>query len=216
MKRCIVIGAGDIALTEIEKKEEDCVIAVDGGFLYCKLLHLEPDYIIGDFDSVENTESKEIDGIQSKYPQKVVKLPCEKDDTDMLAALRLGLEKGYREFLLYGSMGGRLEHTVANLQCLIFLKHNGAKGYMIDEDCMIIVIENESIEFPKELEGLVSVFTLGQTAEGVGIEGMKYPLEGAVLTNDYPIGISNELIGKESKISVKNGTLAIIVRWQTQ
>lgn len=212
MERCLVIGAGDIALTEIERQEGDLVIAVDGGYQYCGLLHLEPDYIIGDFDSVEESRRAEIERLLEAEPDKVTVLPCEKDDTDMLAALRLGLLKGCKEFFLYAGMGGRLEHTLANIQCLTFLRRNEARGYLMDADCMVTVIENETVHFRPQ-EGLVSVFVLGERAEDVSIEGLKYPLDHVVLTNDFPVGVSNEFMGQESSITVGKGVLVIIVRW---
>lgn len=211
--RCIVVAAGDIMLSEIEIREDDYIIAVDGGYLYCKLLHIDPHFIVGDFDSVEEKERKEIDEIKKKDSEKVRELPCEKDDTDMRAALKFGLDKGYRNFIIYGGTGGRLEHTIANLQCLIYLKNHGAKGYMMEDESMLTVIKNESICFKQGMEGLVSVFSMGEKAEGVSIRGMKYPLNKVTLTNDFPIGISNEFTQETGELEVENGTLAVIVRW---
>ena len=101
------------------------MIAVDGGLSYCGILELEPDLLIGDFDSVSEEEKEAIEIIKAQAPEKVIELCPIKDDTDMLAALKLGLEKGYSDFRIYGGTGGRLEHTIANIQCLLFLKEQG-------------------------------------------------------------------------------------------
>ena len=130
-----------------------------------------------------------------------------------MAAIRLGLQEGYREFHLYGAMGGRLEHTIANLQCLHYLKKEGATGYLWDGSMMATVIRNESISFREEMEGMVSVFAAGGTALGVTEKGLKYLLQDAVITDSFPVGISNEFIGQKAEIAVRDGALLIIVRW---
>lgn len=211
--KCIVICAGDFTPAEIKKKDGDFVIAVDGGYLYSKILETAPDLIIGDFDSVPETEREELSVMKQTDKDRIVELnPC-KDDTDTLAALRIGLQKGYRNFHIYGAMGGRLEHTIANIQCLHFLKNNGAKGYIMDAECMMTVIQNETVTFHKDMEGFLSLFSLGEKAKGVTLKNMKYPLEKAEITNDFPIGISNEFTGEAGEVTVEEGTLLAIVRW---
>lgn len=210
---CIVIGAGDFTLSEIDIKEDDFCIAVDGGYLYCKLLGIVPDLIIGDMDSVDENTRADIENIKKTDTVKIVELHPEKDDTDMLAALRIGMEKGYEVFRMYGGMGGRVEHTIANIQCLSHLKNSGKKAYIMDANVMMTVIKNESVRFDRSMEGYMSLFSLGEKAQGVNISGMKYPLSQATVTNDYPIGISNEFIGEEGIVSVENGMLLLIVTW---
>ena len=122
MQRCILIGAGDCNVQKIETKPEDLVIAVDGGYDTCRKYAIVPDLIVGDFDSAQESDMPQIAEIAKIAPDHVVVLPTEKDDTDMLAAIRIGLLEGCQEFRIYGGMGGRLEHTLANLQCLIYLK----------------------------------------------------------------------------------------------
>lgn len=212
--KCIVIGAGDLTVNRLEYEEEkDFVIAVDGGLMYCQVLEIEPDLIIGDFDSVDETWLAAVETIAASAPEKVAKLCPEKDDTDMLAALRRGVAAGYRNFRIYAATGGRLEHTLANIQCLLFLKHHDAIGYIMDGSGMMLVIENEAVSFRKETEGYLSIFSLGKEAHGVTLKGLKYPLNNYTMTNDYPIGISNEFIGEEASVSVENGQLVLVVNW---
>lgn len=213
MGRCIVICAGDLTVGRLERKKEDYVIAVDGGLSYCELLKLEPDLIVGDFDSMNEEQREAVLELKDRLPDRVAVLNREKDDTDTLAALRIGLDKGYRNFLLYGATGGRLEHTLANIQCLLFLKKQGATGYLMDGDGMILVLKDEEVVFRENMEGYLSLFSLGGEARGVTIRGMKYELQDAVLTNDFPIGISNEFTGKEAVISVRDGEIVGIVKF---
>lgn len=215
MKTCIVIGAGTFSLKHIDVGDDDFCIAVDGGYGYCRQLDIKPDFIIGDMDSLPENLQDEIEKISVEEPERVVRLCPEKDDTDMLAALRIGMEKGYKNYRIYGALGGRMEHSIANIQCLCYLKNNGAEGAILEEGLTITVIKDEKVSFGNRKEGYLSLFSLGERAEGVTITGMKYPLNHALVTNDYPIGISNEFIGEEGVVEVKKGMLLVILSPKT-
>lgn len=211
--KCIVIGAGDLTMGELAVKEEDYVIAVDGGLGYCGILGVEPDVIIGDFDSVSEQEKDAVEQLKQEIADRIIELPAEKDDTDMLAAIRHGLSLGYKDFRIYAGTGGRFDHTLANIQCLLYLKNQDAVGYLVDGTGMILVIQNEAIHLNKNLEGYLSLFSLCRESKGVNIAGMKYELTDAVITNDFPIGISNEFVGKEAVISVEDGQLVCMISY---
>lgn len=206
-KKCVLVCAGqlhkeDILLIEQYVKEGAYLVAVDGGFDYCHRLGLEPELCLGDFDSVSEVQKGEFE---------IVKLPVEKDDTDTLAALKRCIERGYKEFYIFGGCGGRLDHTIANIQCLLFLKRKGSIGYMITGEESIFVLKDEEICFPEETQGVLSLFALSGETKGVSISGMKYNLEDAIITNDFPIGISNEFVGEESRVVVREGELLVFV-----
>ncbi|MDE5891519.1 MAG: thiamine diphosphokinase [Acetatifactor sp.] len=199
---------------EIRVSRGDLLIAVDGGMEYCERLGLKPDLMLGDFDSVKEGQLARIAGWEKENPERVIRLLPEKDDTDTLAAIRLALERGYTDFLLYGATGGRrLEHTIANIQCLLFIRHHGAKGYLMGDECICFVMENEEVCFPASTEGYLSLFSLGEKAQGVNIRGMKWELRDYDITNDFPIGISNEFTGHEAYVSVRQGQLLGIVTY---
>ena len=211
---CIIIGAGDLTVGSLPyNPDTDYIIAADGGLMYCGILELEPDLILGDFDSLDDEYAEAVNEIRKKIPDKVVTLPVEKDDTDMLAAVKQGLKLGYRSFRLYGANGGRLEHTIANIQVLKYLKEQQAVGYIMDGTGMILLAQNETITFRESMEGYVNIFSLNEKAHGVTIRGLKYELEDATLSNAMPVGVSNEFVGVESEVSVKDGTLLLIVNW---
>ncbi len=210
MGSCIIVGAGEFETQELLLEAGDFVIAADGGYAHCKALGIEPDYIIGDMDSLTCEVREQIENLAKQEPDKVKILPRMKDDTDTMSAIKEGLKRGYRKFRFYAAMGGRLEHTIANIQCLVYLKNRGAEGVLIEKNRAVLLLRNESICFPKEKEGFFSMFALQQRAEGVTIRGMKYPLDNAVITDEFPIGISNEFVGMEATVSVKQGTLLLI------
>ncbi len=210
---CILIGAGDLTISQIPIQENDLCIAVDGGYEYCKLLEIVPDYILGDFDSISEKEAENVAEIAKKMNDRVIVLPAEKDDTDMLAAIKLGLSEGYQSFRIYAGMGGRVEHTIANIQCLLYLKEHNAVGYLMDGTGMILVAKEEAISFQDTLEGYLSLFCMGEEAV-VTIENMKYLLKEDKITNSFPIGISNEFLpGKKGKITVHEGAVMMIVSY---
>lgn len=197
---CSIVGAGDFYPRGLARRTGDLLIAADGGYEHLKALGLEPDFVVGDFDSL---------AVPPKRPG-VLPLPKEKDDTDMLAALRLGVEKGFGEFHLYGGVGGRMDHTVANLQCLVWLAKQGLHGRLYGDHWTAEAVTDGTLAFGAERRGYLSVFSQGDRAEGVRLCGLKYPLENAVLTNDFPLGVSNEFTGVESTVSVGKGSLLVI------
>lgn len=211
--KCIVICAGDLTLGEIPVGEEDLVIAVDGGLDYCAVLNVEPDLILGDFDSLSEEEYAAVEQLEQQIPERVIRLQREKDETDGLAALQEGLKRGYTEFRIYAGTGGRFDHTLANIQCLLYLKNRGASGYLVDGTGMMLVIKNEAIHFRRNLKGTLSLFSMVEESKGVTIRGMKYELEYASVRNDFPIGISNEFIGQEAEILVEDGTLVCMLQY---
>ena len=199
MKRCVIFCAArcDSLLQPIG--EDDFVIAADGGLEHTRKFSIEPDEILGDFDSL------------GFVPEDSRVFPVEKDDTDAMLAVRRGLELGYREFLLYGSLDGpRLDHTVANFQTLQFLCDHGAFGYLLGSGYIVTAVKNGELRFPPEAEGTVSVFCLGADASGVTLEGLYYPLEEGTMTAGYPLGVSNHFTGRTSRIRVKDGCLLVL------
>ena len=199
MGACIIFCAAEFDGLAAPIRDGDFVIAADGGLRHTENLGVVPDEIIGDFDSL------------GRVPDGARVFPVEKDDTDAMLAIRRGLQLGYREFYLYGSLGGpRLDHTVANFQALQFLADRGSVGYLIGKNQIVTVVKDGSIRFPAVTGGTVSVFCMGPDARGVTIEGLQYALTDGTLTAGFPLGVSNHFIGPESTISIKEGSLLLI------
>lgn len=202
---CYIFGAGEQTSCHIDLSPHDLVIAADGGFDYLETIGLRADYVLGDFDSVLSYE----------LPSDCIRYPSKKDDTDLMLAAKLGLEKGYTQFVIYGGLGGRLDHTLGNIQVLTYLSKNGASGILQGEDYSVQVVTNGSISFSKDqpentVGNTCSVFSLSEKSHNVTIEGFEYEVEGVNLTNSFPLGISNTFTGKKAYVSVQKGTLAVI------
>lgn len=198
-KICYIVGAGDFYHHNISPTDEDFVIAVDGGYQYLHDNGVRIDLLIGDFDSMS---------VIPDHPN-IVKLKVEKDDTDMMAAIRIAINHGYNRVNIYGGTGGRFDHTLANIQCLAYLAHQNSTGFLYGENYILTAITNGSIKFNQEEKGYISIYSHTDKSFGVNLQGLKYELKDATLTNDFPIGVSNEFIGNNSFVSVKEGTLII-------
>lgn len=199
MGKCVIFCAGEFLGLAEPVGQEDLVIAADGGYRYATALGITPHIVLGDFDSL------------GFVPENGQAFPVEKDDTDAMLAVRRGLERGYKEFVLYGTLDGpRLDHTIANLQTLQFLADHGATGFLVGCDQIATVVCNGCLELPAAYKGTVSVFCMGADAHGVTIEGLKYTLQNGVLSAGFPLGVSNAFVGKNGKISVDAGSLLVI------
>ena len=196
MGKCLIFCAAQFDALAAPIGADDYILAADGGLHHLEKLALSPHGIIGDFDSL------------GYIPAGAQVFPVEKDDTDAMLAARKGLELGYREFLFYGSLDGpRLDHTVSNFQTLQFLADRGATGYLVGRDYLVTVIREETVEFPADAEGILSLFCLGPDAEGVTLENLHYPLLGGTLTSGFPLGVSNHFTGKTARVTVEKGSL---------
>lgn len=199
-KICYVIGAGENYGLDFSPAACDFVVAADAGIIYLKETGIRTDLIIGDFDTLK---------FIPEHPNVAV-LNAEKNDTDMFAAVKIGIEKGYKNFHIYCGTGGRIDHTFANVQTLAYLSENGMRGFLFDKDSIITSITDDKLCFEKIPCGYVSVFSYSPKSEGVNLSGLKYELDNATLTNTFPLGTSNEFIGQKSVISVEAGTLVIV------
>ena len=202
MKSCIIFGAGEYD-ARMPVKTEDClVIAADAGYARCQALGIVPDLVIGDFDSL------------CKVPDlsTVVRLPVEKDVTDMDAAVKMALEQGCKVFHLYGGMGGRPDHTLANYTILTKLSQEKIAAFLYGEGYSVTAVTDGTLTLNGKRGETVSVFAWTERAEGVTLRGLKYPLENAVLTNTFALGVSNSFAEETAVVSVKRGTL--LVMWE--
>ena len=199
MAVCYIFAALETKTLPYIPTKQDYVIAADKGLDNLKKIGIKPDVIIGDFDSLGFVPSGE----------NIKRLPVEKDDTDVGFAVNYAFELGYKEFVIYGAIGGLLDHTVANLQLSAYISSKGGKSVFVGDNVFVTSITNDTLKISNG-KGRLSVFALSDKAEGVFLSGLKYPLENAVIENTFPIGVSNEFTDKSANIAVKNGTLLIV------
>lgn len=203
MAKCVIFCAAEFDALAQPIASDDFILAADGGLRHLQKLNVAPHGILGDFDSL------------GYVPKGAQVFPVEKDDTDAMLAARKGLELGLREFVFYGALDGpRLDHTLANFQTLQFLADRGAKGWLVGQKYIVTVVKNEEIIFGEAAAGILSVFCMGGDAEGVTLENLYYPMENGVLTAGFPLGVSNQFVGKPARIRVERGSL--LVMWDRE
>ena len=197
---CYIVAAGEWYEDDLCLEEEDYLIATDGGYDTLKKIGKTPDIVIGDFDSIK----------VSPEDENCIRLNPIKDETDLLYSVQYAIEKGYEKIKIYGGTGGnRVSHTLANVQTLYHYKEVWC--FLYDKTEVMFVLHNGKITFSKEAVGYFSVLSLSQESSGVEEKGLKYEISDVMLTSSYPLGVSNEFLGTESSVSVKDGTLLLIM-----
>ena len=204
MKSCAIFSGGvikNLSSIDITHLKDYLIICADAGYLYAKKLGIKTDIIVGDFDTL---------GYIPKDVDKVIRHIPEKDDTDTMLAIKTALDNDCKYIEIYGALGGRLDHTFANIQALSYIKSYGAEGKIISDNEIIMLICNEKITLHKRQGYSLSLFSYTDKCIGVTETGVKYPLSDYTLTSDFPLGISNEIIEDFAQISVKCGKILII------
>jgi thiamine pyrophosphokinase len=204
MNRCFIFGALKVSRLPIKPESGDFIIAADKGYDTALSLGIDPDLAVGDFDSLNRIPDAE----------NVVTLPVRKDLTDVGYAVEKGFEHGCGEFILYGAVGGALDHTFANVAIAHDIARRGAKALLIGEEYSFTVLHESSMSFNARESCRISVFALGGIAEGVTIRGLSYEVEDFDVACTDHIGVSNAFIGKTAEISVRKGYLLVV--WQTE
>ena len=205
MKSALILCAApewDSSLAAREAGKADLIICADGGYLRAVSAGITPHVLMGDFDSCGMDKVKDLD--------KIV-YPVRKDDTDLILTLRYAVEQGCRKAVVLGCFGGRLDHTVGNLQSIAFGWKLGLHVTLMDTRNRAFPVGEGTTVIPREDDCYISFFSLGEPCEGITYKGLSYPLTDAVLRADYPLGVSNEFVEEEAVVELKNGLLLCII-----
>ena len=203
MNRCVIIGGADIRCYDRIKaalREDDFLIYCDSGLKHMEALGAQPNLIVGDFDSHANPQMK----------VETIVLPCEKDDTDTVYAMKEAIKRGYDDYLLIGVIGGRLDHTLGNVSMLLYLDSLGKTACIMD-DYSDMQIVSDRPAYIEDSYAFFSLLNVTGTAKGINIENAKYPLRDGEITCEYQYGVSNEVLpGKVACVTVMEGKLLLI------
>ena len=186
-------------------KDFECVICADSGYKHAKRLGIVPDVIVGDFDSYDGELPEGVE---------VIRTVPEKDDTDTLMAIKKAIAMGYNEISLFGALGGkRFEHTIANIQTMMYARKHGCKLGIYGESTLLLQgTEDGEQNYLREDEGTyLSVFAMTESADIEYMRGVKYPLENYRMVQSFPIGVSNEITGTTADIKLKSGVVLIVM-----
>ena len=203
MKRCVIVGGADISNYDRINSiisGEDYIIFCDSGLKHMHKLAIKPSLIVGDFDSHENP----------RLDVETIVLPCEKDDTDTVFAVKEAIKRGYKEFLLIGVIGARLDHTLGNVYILEYLDELGLNGRIIDDYSEMELVSQEPA-YIEDSYAYFSLINITGIAKGITIDNAKYPLKDGEIKCGYQYGVSNEvLMGQKAMVIVDEGKLLLI------
>ena len=203
MTRCVIIGGAEIQDYQRARQAlgaEDFYVFCDSGLRHLKSLGVQPHLVVGDFDSHANPH----------LDVETIALPCEKDDTDTVYAVKEALKRGFDNFLLLGVVGGRLDHTLGNLGILLMLDSLGKQCVALDDYSELEVVSRKPAYVPDRF-AYFSLLNISGTAKGIAIRGAKYPLIDGEITCEYQYGVSNEVLpGQTAEITVGEGRLLLI------
>ena len=199
MRSCwIFAGAPDDNFTAVPP-ENAYIIAADSGYLAVKQLNLTPDLVLGDFDSLD----------EKPDCGEIMTAPAEKDDTDTMLAVKTALDRGYTDITIAGSIGGRLDHTFANIQTLAYIFKNGGFGRLIGGNDTVELLDAGEYSYQRKDGMYFSLFSYGESAV-ITTSGTKYNVAQYRLDNTFPLGVSNEIIEDKCRISVHEGQILVI------
>ncbi len=198
-KICFIFGALKTEKLAISPTGGDLVIAADMGLKRTQAHGIIPDIVIGDFDSLG----------QIPAGDNIIRLPVRKDDTDVGYAVKHARDMGFNRFVMYGVLGGSLDHTVANLQIASGIAENGGTALLLGDDGCAAVISDRKLSFDFG-KGRLSVLSLSDCSN-ISIKGAEYEVKDAPLTRNFPLGVSNGFKDNSpASITVHSGTVAVL------
>lgn len=198
MKTCYIACALDCKI-DIAPQDSDLIIGADRGYFTFVENGIKPNVAIGDFDSYTGKIDCE----------NTIVFPVKKDDTDSALAIKYAIKQGYKKIVVFGGIGGLLDHTIANIALAASYTKENIDISFVDGENVLFAIYNSTVYFDESAKGRISVFSFDDRAEGVYEMGLLYTLDNSTLFNHIPLGVSNEFVGKKSIVSVKNGTLLV-------
>ncbi|MBQ9942278.1 MAG: thiamine diphosphokinase [Christensenellaceae bacterium] len=186
-------------------KDAQLIIGADSGIDWLLDFGVAPHLMLGDFDSADPASVAEL---QKRQVEKLT-VPVEKDDTDTMLAARVAAERGAQEVILFGCLGGRLDHSLANLHVLEWLRQQGINARIADKDAEIFLVSGDFL-----LEGAagetVSIFPfMGETWVTAPEGGFKYPLCKTHMDSVF-CGVSNQLLKEKALLHIEGR--AVILR----
>lgn len=203
MSRCVIIGGAGIRCYNRVKavlREDDFFIYCDSGLKHMTALGIHPNLIVGDFDSHANPQMK----------VETIVLPCEKDDTDTVYAMKEAIRRGYDDYLLIGVIGGRLDHTLGNVSMLLYLDKLGKTACIMDDYSEMQIVSDHPV-YIEDSYAFFSLLNITGTAKGITIKNAKYLLQDGEISCEYQYGVSNEVLpGTVACVTVREGKLLLI------
>ena len=203
MVDCIIIAGADMNTDCVDSSSlaGKYMICADRGVAHAQKLGVSPDLIVGDFDSL---------GFVPQADCRIMQFKPEKDDTDLMIAVKEAVKLGYQNLQIYAALGGRLDHTFASFQTLAYALGHGVKAQLVSENEIVELFDPGEYTIKRKDGYSLSLFSFSEKVTGLSISGAKYEVTDAELTNSFPLGVSNEVVGPNAVVSFKRGRLLVI------
>lgn len=207
MKAAIIAFGDNVDGSELIKEIEssNCIICADGGGELAYRNGIIPNYLIGDFDSLDQGI---LDFFRSKAVE-IIKYPRDKDYTDTEICVYKALELGCMDICIISGVGSRIDHSLGNIGLLHLIAQRGGRGYILSKDCNIYLCR-DSIQLSGEIGDTISIIPLSGNVYGLKSSGLKFQLNNTDIDFGKPTGISNEMTDKECSIEISNGEILVI------
>lgn len=201
LRTAVVFTGGfcDTQLLDADEIEGDLILAADAGWITAQACGVTPHIVAGDFDSSH---------VPAHLPAQILRVPCEKDDTDTMLVCKLAIDRGARCIRIIGGTGGRIDHSLSNLFFLEALHRQGIMATLCDGQNHVQLLENESVVLPRGRYRYFSLIALGDAS--ATLTGCKYPLHDAPLSRALPYAVSNEIAADAARISVRGAPVFLI------
>lgn len=205
--RCVIIAAAPYDNIELnfiknEINKNDFILCADGGFEKAKKIGIIPDLVIGDMDSNKKIIPLTIN---------TIKLPIKKDDTDTMVCINKAIEFGFKNIIILGGLGGRLDHTFENISTLLYAKNKNVNISIKNHNTEIKLLCNESYILTNKIGYTISIFPFACLHTRLTLDGFEYPLKNSILNADNPVGVSNVVINTNATINVHEGNILIFI-----
>ncbi len=207
--RAIIIAAGETGGQDWQRwvRSGDWIIGADGGAAQAIAWGLLPDLVIGDLDSLPEAARSSLEAAGCQF----VEHPRAKDETDLELALQYAVRAGAQDIVVLGALGGRLDHTMANVLLLALPSLAGVSVRIAAGDQqMLLARGGETVHLEGAAGDLVSLLPLGGDALSVSTRGLAWRLQRDTLRFGASRGVSNEMTSGEAEIQVDDGLLLIV------
>lgn len=200
---CIILAGAQLDVKTLNTDDFDgkYLICADRGALYAQKLGLKPDLIVGDFDSL---------GYVPKANCKILQFKPEKDDTDLMIAVKQAIQLGFKRIKIFGAIGGRLDHTFASVQTISYALDHGASAWLVSDSDEVTLLDPGEYKFENKQGFTLSLFSYSKNVDGLCINSAKYENENVQINYSFPIGVSNEIVGENTTVSFIRGRLLVI------
>lgn len=202
MDKCTIFTGGvieDMSFIDVNSVKNSLVICADSGYLHAKKLGIRPAVVIGDYDSLGFIPDE----------KSVLTYPVEKDDTDIMLAIKEALKCGYKAIDIYGALGGRFDHTMGNVQALAYVAEQKGHGRILSGTEQIEMFNPGEHKLLKKPGWSLSLFAYSDKVKNLSISGVKYPIN-TIFINTFPLGVSNIITNNEATISFSEGMLLVV------